>query len=350
MQTRKRAKSVTFGKKEKKEHEAVKEVAEKAADVAESKKTIEKAEIVERRPVADKPQTEELSPTLTDVKTEPVSESASGSDAEHVSEVATPTGEFLSDNPAESKSEEHENPPVATPPASPEVSLSPAKEEEPKPIETVSQEPVPTTSPPQTATPDLSPTLPPSAFTVQTNESEISSKPEGGKRRFGVYFFVVALLSFILGLGAMATVSYFGLINLSLPKFSVPTGVHMPAFLGTKPTPTPIPKPTAAPTAASVNLQQYSIDVLNGSGVTGEAGKVKTSLTSDGFKVDSTGNAANSNFTKTEIAAKKSVSQDYLSKLEDELNKTFVVDTTVATSSDSSTTDVSVTLGSSTAK
>lgn len=358
MQTRKRAKSITFGRKEKKEHEAIKEAPEKVADVdvVESTKTSEKAEVVERRPVADKPKVEELSPTLTEVKAEPEpeedSKSEEKSDGEPTSDVATPASEFISDSPTDAKSAEQDTS-AEKPFASPEASLSPVKEEEAlKPIETVLQEPVPTTTPPPqtTSSQELSSTLPPSAFSVQTSDNEISSKPEVGKRRFGVYFFVVALLSFILGLGAMAAVSYFGLINLSLPKLSVPSNIQMPALLGAKPTPTSVPTPTAAPTAVTVNLGQYSIAVLNGSGVTGQAGKVKDSLTSAGFKVNSTGNADNNNFTKTEIATKKSVSQDYVSKLEDTLNKSFVVDTTVASLPDSSTTDVTVSLGSSTAK
>ena len=79
---------------------------------------------------------------------------------------------------------------------------------------------------------------------------------------------------------------------------------------------------------------------------------VKTSLTTAGFKVTTTGNADNSDYTKTQISAKKSVDPAFLAKLEDELKKTFVVDTTVATlpSAPSTPNDVTVTLGKSTAQ
>lgn len=343
MQTRKRAKSITFGKKNKGEEkkEVVKEIPEKEVRAEESKKTTEKAEVVERRPTSEKPQTEELSSNLSDVKTE------NSSDELH--EVVTPKSEFVSDSPSEAPSEKHEDSPAA-PAASTESSLSPIHEETSKPIETPSPEPTQTNPSAQSSSQDLSPTLPPSAFTIQNNETEPSSKPEIVKRRFGVYFFVIAFLSFILGLGAMAAVSYFGLINSSLPKLSALSNVHIPRLLGAKPTLTPVPKPTATPTAVSVNLQEYSISVLNGSGVAGQAGKLKETLTTDGFKVSSTGNAANTNFTRTEIAAKKSVGSAYLSKLEDELNKTLQVDTNVTSLPDSSAADVTVTTGSSTAQ
>lgn len=344
MQTRKRAKSVTFGRKdkEKKEKEEIKEIPEEKGEV---KKPVEKADVVERRLVAEKPHSEELSSTLPDA-TDTAEEAPS-------SDVETPASEFVSDSPSAVDATVEHTQEVSEEPAAPAVeppkeAQKPVSEESSLPSENAPRE----TNPPEqsqqsSVSQELSPTLPPSAFTIQNGEPEITSKPEVEKKRFGVYFFVVAFLAFILGLGAMAAVSYFGVISLPLPKLSLSSGVN---FLGAKSSPTPLPKPTAAPTAIAVNLQQYTIDVLNGSGITGQAAKYKDSLTTDGFTVGSTGNAANSNFTKTEIAAKKSVSPAYISKLEDDLKKTLDVDTTVATSPDSDSTDVTVTLGSSTAQ
>jgi hypothetical protein len=353
MQTRKRAKSVTFGKKEgKKEKEAIKKAPEETP-VEESKKSSEKAEVVERRTVPEKPQSEELSSTL------PKEEEVKEEKETPTKDIETPKDDIVTDtSPVDSSDSSHESTskddsassegpslsesaqPIATPP--------PVTGEISQPLET-SPQATSSVQPPSQEGQELSSTLPPSAFTIQNGEPEIINKPEEGKRRFGIYFFVVAFLAFILGLGAMAAVSYFGLINLSLPKISIPHNISVPG-LSAKATPTPLPKPTAAPTAAPVNLKAYSVSVLNGSGITGQAGKVKDSLTTDGFNVPSTGNADNSNYTKTEIAAKKSVSQAYLSKLEDELGKTLNVDTTVGSLEDSSTTDVTVTLGSQTAQ
>jgi len=354
MQTRKRAKSVTFGKKEeKKEKEAIKKAPEETP-VEESKKSSEKAEVVERRTVPEKPQSDELSSTL------PKEEEVKKEKETPTKDIETPKDDFVTDNsPVDSSDNSHESTPKedAVSPGEPDLSEhtqavvtpSPVTEEISQPLETSPQATSPSVQPPSQEGQELSSTLPPSAFTIQNGEPEIINKPEEGKRRFGIYFFVVAFLAFILGLGAMAAVSYFGLINLSLPKLSIPHNISVPG-LSAKATPTPLPKPTAAPTAVPVNLKAYSVSVLNGSGITGQAGKVKDSLTTDGFNVASTGNADNSNYTQTEIAAKKSVSQAYLSKLEAELGKTLSVDSTIAPLQDSSSTDVTVTLGSQTAQ
>lgn len=345
MQTRKRAKSVSFGKpaKEKKDEEVIEKTHEKhtveKVDAKESitskesidEKPVEKAEVVERRPVAEKPQVDTLSPESEDENKEETSEN----------EAVPETSPQIPSGQSELSSS-----PVAT---TLNQTVAPVSEP-PPPVVTPTQEPIPAVTSQPTASQDLSPTLPQSAFTIQNNESDIPAEPEKEKKKFGVYFFVVAFLSFILGLGAMAAVSYFGLISLSIPKLSFSSGMHLPSLLGAKPTLTPMPTPTATPTPVPVNLKQFSIEVLNGSGITGQAAKAQSALTTDGYSVSSTGNAANSNFTTTEIAAKKSVDSAYITKLEQDLGKTYVVNTTIQTLSDTNTTDVTVTLGSQTAK
>lgn len=120
-----------------------------------------------------------------------------------------------------------------------------------------------------------------------------------------------------------------------------------------KPTPTPEAMETSATPSASpsatLDLTKYPVNVLNGSGIAGEAGKAKTSLEKAGFKVSGTGNASSYDFTKTVIKAKADVPEDFLTKLTDELGKTYSMDknqTLAASSSDS----VQVIIGSSKAK
>jgi hypothetical protein len=98
-------------------------------------------------------------------------------------------------------------------------------------------------------------------------------------------------------------------------------------------TPTPIataslvstPTPSASP-SASVSLSKYTITIFNGSGIAGEAGKAKTLLTTAGFKVGSTANAATYDYTKTIIKAKSSVEASFVSSLSTSLGKTYTVD------------------------
>lgn len=352
MQVRKRAKTITFGRKKKEEpEEAEAPVAAAPEPVVEtSEKTEEKAETVERRSVADKPQlSSELSETLP---TTPEDEEAKPVETSEAN--VTPANEFVTDDK-----------PAEEPTATPETPSEEVKPEEPTVTE-VSPTPEPAAdaslSPEEPATTPVSPELsattpdgtaaPESAFTIQNDEKATAPEVvgDGGKKRFGLYFFLVAFLAFILGLGAMAAVSY-GWVNIPGLKLPANLQVQVPAMLGSAPTATPAPTevPAVVPTEKPADLTAYTISVLNGSGVVGKASDVKTTLTTAGFKVSTTGNADKSDYTKTQIAAKKSVDKAYLAKLEEELKKSFDV-TEVSTAPESDTTDVIVTIGSATAK
>lgn len=107
--------------------------------------------------------------------------------------------------------------------------------------------------------------------------------------------------------------------------------------------------PSASP-SATLDLTKYTIVVQNGSGTAGEAGKVKDLLTTAGFKVGTTGNAATYDFTKTVIKTKKTVEADYVAKLTTALGKTYEVDSTVISLADTSKDSVIVIVGTSKAK
>jgi hypothetical protein len=108
------------------------------------------------------------------------------------------------------------------------------------------------------------------------------------------------------------------------------------------PTPTAIPAPTKA-----VDLAKYEIKILNGSEVSGEAGRQQSNLEEEGFTVASVGNADDSNFTETIIQAKENVEQAFLDKLKNVLGKSFVVGEMEELPEDSDS-DVIVILGSET--
>lgn len=343
MQTRKRAKSVMFGKKitDKEKKEPTKHHIVEKEVIKESEKTAAKASVVERRAVPEKPHIdEELSSKLPETEEEsqvidetPANDIAEDSPVSEAPEPPKDIKEALSENTDD---------PIVQPKGEDHV-LSQPIETPPQPVVTPDQ------SVSQEGTQELSSTLPPSAFSIQTDDQAppVNNTVTPGKKRFVIYFFVVAFISFILGLAAMAGASYFGLTNFNLNKLS--SNVHIPNMLGQKPTPTVMP-PTVAPTQKPVNLAAYTIAVLNGSGIAGKAASEKSALTSAGFSVTSVGNAANSNYTKTEISAKSSVDQAFLTKLENELQNDYVVDTSVATSPSSSQTDVTVILGTSSAQ
>jgi|GEM_PF-5904665 len=105
---------------------------------------------------------------------------------------------------------------------------------------------------------------------------------------------------------------------------------------------------TPSPTPASVTKNAFTIKVLNGSGVAGQAASVQTMLTSAGYNVVDIDNADNSDYTKTEIQAKSTVSKDFLTSLEQSLSDKYIVDPTVSPTKSDETDDVVVIIGSET--
>ena len=175
--------------------------------------------------------------------------------------------------------------------------------------------------------------------------SRLSEKNENKKSN--IWFFIwVVLITFILGLAVITGVYYFTsnkeIKPLSLNfnfKFGSPTT-----------TPTPIPTSIPTPTTEPADLTAYTVKILNGSGVTGEAAKLKAKLTTAGFKVGVTGNADSSDYTKTVIEAKKDANQDYIKALIEELKKSYEIEANIKTLPASDASDIIVIIGATTAK
>lgn len=110
------------------------------------------------------------------------------------------------------------------------------------------------------------------------------------------------------------------------------TKEEKPSTSTSQPSPTQSPIPSKFPTASEssslkADLSKYKIQVLNGSGIKGEASKVKDFLEEEKFVVKDIDNADTSNYEKTVIKAKKDVPKEYLDELKSVLGKTYVLDT-----------------------
>jgi len=95
--------------------------------------------------------------------------------------------------------------------------------------------------------------------------------------------------------------------------------------------PTPQVNTDISPTPAVsevVDLSMYKIQVLNGSGISGEAARAKQLLEEEKFTVSSIGNADTVNYQKTIIQVKKTVSKEFLDKLKGFIDKSYVLDDT----------------------
>ncbi len=144
---------------------------------------------------------------------------------------------------------------------------------------------------------------------------------------------LILILSAIIGGGVMA---YRSIQNK--PKTLKPTPT--PASV-VKPTLTPTPTPTSMPVKEV--LSDYKIQVLNGSGVAGQAVVIRDLLEKEGAKEVVTDNADSFDNKNTEIQFKKEVKEEVFAKLKEILsNYTVVKKDTLSKSSDY---DIVITLG-----
>jgi hypothetical protein len=311
MQTKKRAKPVKFGKT--KEEKVTKEVAEADINSDESKelkKIIEEKTHPKEDEIVEKTEKEEDSVEKEEDKDDELPEQEETTEDE-------PEEIRLSEELPEKKEER-----MAL------ETTDPALEVEPEELHEKEKEEEKEESREQHKS---------SAVGSFTREEVTRSSKKG---YFG-FFFLVASITFLLGLIVIGAITYF-----------YPSGTKSSVNLSflTSPSPTPTSEPTATPEPEQVDLTAYSLRVLNGSGITGEAAKVKSALEEKGFEVASVGNAATSDYTKTIISAKEDVKEEYLNELIKTLQGDYSVNSVVEDAPSSQTADVVVTVGSDSAE
>jgi len=109
---------------------------------------------------------------------------------------------------------------------------------------------------------------------------------------------------------------------------------------------TPAPSPSPSPTPEPLpDLTEMKINILNGSGKIGEAGKVGDLLEEAGFEAITIGNASRFDYEETIIEAGKSVSPKVVSLVKETLSDSYEV--TIGNSLETNTKyDLVITVGS----
>ena len=111
------------------------------------------------------------------------------------------------------------------------------------------------------------------------------------------------------------------------------------------PEPTPSVDTVISPSPVPiVDRGTIHIEVLNGGGIAGAAGKMKVLLEEKGYIVDKTGNADNYTFDKTQISVKKS-QEAVLKLLQEDLSGTYTIGTPDTDLAESSEADIVITVG-----
>lgn len=130
------------------------------------------------------------------------------------------------------------------------------------------------------------------SFTMN-QDSELRYETKSSAKKSGKTIFLV------IGLAAVLLVGGF-FLNKKFKFFSRGSGSSQSAVATSTPVSSPIPTPQPI-----LNRSDWSFEVLNGTGVTGEAKKIADKLKEQGYEVVKTGNADKSNYSQTEILAKK---------------------------------------------
>lgn len=170
---------------------------------------------------------------------------------------------------------------------------------------------------------------------IFTKESSAKVFPDITERKrtsaAPVFLWAIIIIAVALLTGGMLLVVVSGLPKLPT-MFAKPT-----------PTPTPAP-PTPTPTPAAPQRSDIKVQVLNGGGTPGSAGKAKTFLEEKGYTVADVGNTSEYTYTKTEILVKPGKGA-YLEFLKADLADEYTIGTAAATLSEDVSFDAQVIVG-----
>ena len=188
----------------------------------------------------------------------------------------------------------------------------------------------------------------------------LDNKPASKKRRRFVFlFFAIILILLLVFFGSKflgkSNDKSNGSITPTPTEFVIPSDTPT---LETSETPTVTVKPTKTPTptskpsastdsvdkATGLDRKDLSVEVQNGSGEAGVAGKAGDILKNLGYGISSTGNADNYNYSGVTIQVKSS-KKSYLPILKKDLSTDYTVSSATSDLSASSSADALVIVG-----
>lgn len=116
------------------------------------------------------------------------------------------------------------------------------------------------------------------------------------------------------------------ILALAIELFMYRKGTTQKVSTPVEPTPSEEPQSSPTPTPEKIDISKYKIEILNGSGISGEAAQAETLLQQEGFTVVSIGNASQTDYENTIIRTKKDVPQIFTDKLKNALEKIYILD------------------------
>ena len=167
------------------------------------------------------------------------------------------------------------------------------------------------------------------------NNEPTPSYPKQDKIPTWILFFAF-LIGLVLGAGLIGGIFYYRSKVGNIPI--IPAKENKVAEATIEPSPSATPE-------AKLDLSAYSVEILNGAGIAGEAAKVEEMLNDYGFSDTTTGNASNYDFQDTEVALKEGVPSELFDDVKSAMEGYSVVK--VDNLPSSSSYDIVITVGQS---
>jgi len=166
-------------------------------------------------------------------------------------------------------------------------------------------------------------------------EAIFGEEPEKNKKqKKGIVFLVLISVTIAAIIFAIAWFFIFRTSGEDMPEKTVEQAVEEPAPTE-QPTPTPVPE---------LDRGELSVKVLNGTGISGVAGKAKTFLENLGYSEIKTGNADSYEYQKTEVSIKEEASE-YLDLIIEDLGEDYPTSSDSSTLEEDSLFDIVITVG-----
>lgn len=156
-----------------------------------------------------------------------------------------------------------------------------------------------------------------------------------------IFIWGIVLLAIFGAIGAV--IAFFGQGSVTLSTVPITPVESQPTT--EVPAEAVVESPTPSPATSEVVKSDVSIQVLNGGGVKGAAGLMKTLLENAGYTVENVGNAAEYTYESTEIYVKPDL-EAYLTVLENDIKSEYIVGKKEATLEDDVPYDVRIIVGS----
>ena len=152
----------------------------------------------------------------------------------------------------------------------------------------------------------------------------------------GSGFKIVGIVIFVLVVA--------GLIFGGFSYYKSKVGIKSPIETGEQET-TPSETPVPTTEVKEVNFSELTVNVLNGSGIAGEAGKAAKLLDELKFKKVETGNAGKYDYTTTVVSLKKDMGEAVYEKVKEKLSASYIVEKDEKELAQDSSYDIVITVG-----